>query len=692
MPFKYFLLIVLNALFFNSSLWGQFSDSPPPTDNPGVDSSKIEILHISTFKERTTPQGIFRDLIGDVHLKQKETHIWCDTGYLFPIKQVQAHGNVQMLQNDSIRIFSDSLFYDGISRQSKLRQNVVLKDTSMTLFTEKLDYDLNTKIATFPEGSLIESDTTTMVSKRGTYNTNTNIAHFEDSVRVTNPNYKLTADSLEFNTQTEMAFFIGPTKVYNEDKMVYCEDGFYDSQRNYAELYKNARFENHEDGKNEIATGDTIVYDGEKDVYYLIGNAHHINEEQEVFADTILMDGETEEYYFLGKPKFLSRDSTQQQSIDAQHSTYNAKTKTMIFRGDVVVEQENQIIMTDSLDYNSETKNGIARGNVVWQDTVADLQIECEQAYYNDSSKYLLAHTNAILTTLIDNDSLWLRADTLISIPDTLDPDRRNLKAYHQVEVFKSDLQAICDSLFYNDIDSTFHFYINPILWVDGTQFTADTINVQMKNSQMHQVLLFDNSFIVNTNDEVYFNQIKGKDMLTQFVDGNISTMTVYEKGETVYYAIDEADAYVGVNDVDSDLILMSFKDNRIKRISYKGKSTGVLYPMHQVNHQSLQLEGFQWLDSLHIKTKYEFFGLPEPVFVVDSNTTIAADNPLIDSSKIDSIDLDTAGLSDSSQFINKDIEHIEEKASNDALEDANNYSKKKKKKSPKRREKKKKD
>lgn len=648
MPLKYFLLFLLTCLFFHNTSWGQLTDTPPVQNELENDSSRIDIINIDKLKERTTPQGIFRDLIGNVHLKQKEMHIWCDTGFIFPNQQVKAFSNVQMLQDDSIRIFSDSLYYNGIQRFSQLRQNVVLKDTSMTLFTDKLDYDLNTRIATFPDGSLIESDTTTLISKKGTYNANTNIAHFSDSVRITNPNYKLTADSLAFNTQTEVAYFIGPTKVYNEEKVVYCEDGYYNSKKNYAELYKNARFENREDGKLEVAKGDTIIYDGAIDVYYLIGNAYFQNEDQEVFADTILMDGKTEQYTFRGNPTFKSRDTTNNQSIIANDSDYDGISKTMIFRGDVRVAQDNQIITTDSLDYNTETKSGVAKGNVVWQDTSAKLKITCGQAFYNDSTKYLLAHRDPILTTLIDNDTMWLRADTLVSLPDSLDTEQRHLYAYHNVKTFKSNLQSLCDSLYYDAIDSTFFFYQDPILWVDGTQFTADTIHVEMKNSKIYQVRLFEKSLIVNTNEGTFFNQIKGKDAIIQFKNGIIKTMSLKKNGETVYYAVDAKGAYMLVNDIDCSSMVLYFTDNQIKRIRYEGKPKAVVYPMHQVNHSSLHLVGFQWLDSLQIKTKYEFLEIPEPI-IIDS---ISIDSALIDSNALDSLSIPSL---DSSSFLPPD-------------------------------------
>lgn len=638
------LLIVIICLLLGhaSQLQAQFPTTPPAPDSLLADSNRIDIININTFKEQTRPEGIYRQLIGDVHLRQQKMHLWCDTGYIFPNKQIEAFGNVQMLQDDSIRIFSDSLYYDGITRYARLRQNVVLEDSSMTMFTDKLNYDLVTRIATFPEGSLIESDTTTMVSKSGRYEVNSNMAYFKDSVRITNPNYKLTADSLAFNTDTETAFFIGPTKVYNEQKMVYCEDGYYDSKQNYAVLYKNARFENNEDGKTEIGEGDTIIYEGSTDRYYLIGNAHFVNEEQEVFADTIMMDGKTERYVFKGDPKFMGRDSSQRQSIQADNSDYDAASKTMYFQGNVVLEQNNQFIETDSLVYNSESKDGVAIGNVFWRDSSGNMSITCGKAFYNDSTQFLLAQDRPLLQTLIDKDTLWLHADTLLAVPDSMGSDNKNLQAYYHVKVYKSDMQAQCDSLTYISVDSTFHFYKNPILWADDAQFTGDTIRIQLRNQKINQVRLHQNSFIVNTNEGRYFNQVKGDDVTTNFKDNAIHRMYVYKNGKTVYYAQDDKNAYMGVNEVTCEDMVLYFGDSKIQRIRFEGKPNAVLYPPQQADHNKLRLSGFQWLDSVKFESKAAFFDYVERPLLTDKDLLLG---PFPISAPNDSLEPDSSIL-----------------------------------------------
>ncbi|MCP4439042.1 MAG: hypothetical protein GY810_08885 [Aureispira sp.] len=608
-----FLHICLAGLCVLGSL--DFLHAQEPTTDPTTeeeDSSKLEIIFIQQYRAEEKPEGRFQELLGDVHLVQNNMHLWCDTGYIAPMKMITAFGNVQMLQDDSIRIFSDSLFYDGMSRLAQLKQEVVLQDSSMTIYTDILNYDLNTKIATYPTGALIVSDSAELVSKSGYYDANTNIAYFKDSVRVTHPDYKLVSDSLAFNTQTEKAMFIAPTYIYNEQKVIYCEDGYYDSKANYAELSKNAYYINEDPDKTEKATGDKIIYDGKAKMYYLIGNATFTDKDQKVNADTIVYDADIDQYFFNGNPKFRTTDSTQGQSIDAKNSFYDGETKTMQFRDSVRVVQDNSILTSDSLDYNRETRQGLARGNVVWEDTTSNIQITCAEAYYDDSTNTILAHKKPVLRTLIDGDSLWLSADTLYSMPDSNakdNEDARILQAYRNVRLYKSDIQALCDSLSYSDLDSMFTFFDDPVLWVDSVQFTADTIRVRLKNNKINKVQQRKNSFIVSTDEGTYYNQIKGRHITASFDSlGKLKLMDVKHKGESVYYAKDGKDRFIGVNDIDCKHMYIYFYKNQLYRIKFVADPKAILYPMNQVNHQSLQLEGYRWLEEFRPKSKKELF------------------------------------------------------------------------------------
>jgi lipopolysaccharide export system protein LptA len=571
-----------------------------------ADSSRIDLIFSRKMKGIQLTDGDYLYLEGDVHFLQGNMHMWCDTAKRYPNKQIIAYGDVQMVQNDSIRVFSDSLFYDGNSRKSRLSGDVVLQDSTMTMFTSLLFYDLNTKIADYPKGALVVSDSTQLISKSGYYDANTNIAYFVDSVRMTNPNYKLIADSLAFDTQKEIAYFSGPTYIYNNEDLVYCEGGYYDNNKNYAELTGNPYYLQRNDAGYKKAKGDTIIYDGSIKKYYLIGNAVYEDGDKEVRADTIVRDGETDQFQFIGNPKFRSLDSTKNQTIDSKYSFYDSKTETVIFREDVRIVDNRQVLIADSLDYTKSNNIGIARGRVVWEDSSSNVRILCGEAIYNDSTGHFLAKDHPILVSKMDNDSLWLTADTLRAVPDSLDKEKKTFFAYNNVKIFKKDLQGLCDSLTYSQSDSIFQFFSNPILWLDSVQFTADTIRAIMANGKMSKAYMYQNSVIISTEDEIYFNQIKGRNMLADFIDNKLNTLDVRSNGKAIYYAYDNEKRYMGVNDVNCSDMFLFFAENSIQRIKFTGEPQAVLYPMGMTDHSTLRIKEFRWLEKQRPKSKFE--------------------------------------------------------------------------------------
>ncbi|NJK82585.1 MAG: hypothetical protein HC912_01010 [Saprospiraceae bacterium] len=142
----------------------------------------------------------------------------------------------------------------------------------------------------------------------------------------------------------------------------------------------------------------------------------------------------------------------------------------------------------------------------------------------------------------------------------------RILVAYPDVRIFKSDLQAICDSLTYSTRDSIFRFFENPLIWSDTSQFSADTIRLVLKDEKIDRIFLLDESFIINSPDEKYFNQIKGKNIVATFAESELRKMQVEGNAESVYYAIDATQAYVGVNKAICSEMLLYFGNNKIEK------------------------------------------------------------------------------------------------------------------------------
>ena len=101
--------------------------------------------------------------------------------------------------------------------------------------------------------------TNVLTSIIGRYYSNDNMLFFKDSVVLVNKDFILHADTLKYNSQTERAFIVGPTTIKGtkKDGVLYSENGWYDTRKNLAELYKKSKITT----KAQILEGDTLFYD-----------------------------------------------------------------------------------------------------------------------------------------------------------------------------------------------------------------------------------------------------------------------------------------------------------------------------------------------------------------------------------------------------------------------------------------------
>ncbi|NGM64713.1 hypothetical protein G5B43_05495 [Sphingobacterium sp. SGR-19] len=214
-------------------------------------------------------------------------------------------------------------------------------------------------------------------------------------------------------------------------------------------------------------------------------------------------------------------------------------------------------------------------------------------------------------------DSLINQAIASAQTPDTtfkdttddayLDTARtRIVKAYYNVRLFKSDLQAVADSVYYGMADSMFRFMGRPMIWAEGSQISSDTIYMQIQNQRMDNALLINNAFMVNAVlDTVKFNQLKGRKITAFFANNSIDRLYVDGNAENLTFATNDK----------THRITEMFHDRgaRIK-IKMEGKKIidyitirkvdQKLYPFKQVTQENEVLPGFIWRPQDRPKSK----------------------------------------------------------------------------------------
>jgi len=594
---KFIFFFIFLGSSFTSFAQKKLPVTPPPAEQDTVPERKQVIVDRSDLMEGVVADGEeITYLKGEGILRQGDVYMYCDSATMID-NNVIAQGNVIIQQGDSLNIFSDSLYYQGDDRIADLHGDVRLDNKGQRLFTEHLNYNLKTKIAEYFTRSLLTNDTTYLESNRGTYLVNTDEAFFRDSVVVIDTAFVMRTDSVDFSTETGILTFIAPTLITQNESRIYCERGFYDTKESYAEFLQNAEYIKEE----QQATADIIIYDGKKEEFILKGNAQFYEEDKVATAKVIRYEEKTKLTYLEGDAKYKDAEK----EIVGDRIRYDSEEETFDTQGRSTIVDGNQILIADTVNYVGAL--GIATGNVIWTDTVDQITIESERIDYNKDTDYVKASGGRpLLISVVDDDTLFMRSDTLISLMENEADSARTLIGYKKVRIFKTNLQAVCDSLVYQTKDSLFSFYQNPIIWSDTSQFYADTVLMQMKNEEIDKIYLNNNAYIINSPDEIYFNQIKGKNMTAYFKDDELRKMRVVDDAESIYYIIDDDDAYSGVNKCVCSSMLINFGDNEISDIFFYTNPTSNLYPMRKADHNALKLPGFRWDSDRRPKSRFD--------------------------------------------------------------------------------------
>ena len=218
-----------------------------------------------------------------------------------------------------------------------------------------------------------------------------------------------------------------------------------------------------------------------------------------------------------------------------------------------------------------------------------------------------LLREQAPIPTGGEADSLMADAVAALSQPstdsipsDSLANDTaktRIIKAYYNVRLFKSDLQAVADSVYYGYPDSMMRFFGRPMIWAQGSQMTADTIFMQVRNEQLDNMILVGNSFMVNTQlDSSKYNQVRGRKITGFFTDNALDRMFVDGNAESIYYMVDEQEqVYTNMYHSRSSRIKIMVDSNEIVEFSPIRNVDGKVYPIHLIPQEAEILEGFVW-------------------------------------------------------------------------------------------------
>ncbi|MEO5911137.1 MAG: OstA-like protein [Pelobium sp.] len=599
---------------------------------------------------------------------QDNATLTCDSAYYYSTKNTfEAFGNVHINQADTVNIYSDHLNYDGNTKTAILTNNVKLTDNDAVLTTNNLDYNLGTKIGRYSNGGKIVNGKNTLISQNGYYFTESKDAFFRYKVQVKSPDVLIKSDTLKYNTISKIAYFFGPTNIYGKTDTLYTENGQYNTTNDQAAFGKKNLYTQ---GSKSLK-GDSLFYDGKAGYGRAVKNIIFIDTAQKVeLRGELGVYRKKDESVEVTKHAYVvfitEKDSTQKDSVwmtaDTLRSMVLSKmelyalqqkqleaTKTNIQLKDSaklelnLTDSLNNVNPSDSLNISNSpdslkliplSRDSIASKTIIKKEAKVKPKEELPKQQKNGRTapiKLDIVKTAPYLTWVwpeikIGNErSLGLiltsiaQAKPVISLYKELPPEAsdttriRIINAYHKVKIFKSDLQARADSAFFSYGDSIMRMYQKPVVWAEGSQISADTMYLQMKNKKLDNMDMIRNAIVVNTEkDSSDFNQIAGKLMKGYFKSEKLDVVFVNGNAESIYFPQDSSSKGNMMRSIASRMRI-DFDDDSLLSISFIRKPEHTYYPLDKITEELRTLPNFNWKPKDRPKSKEEIInGLKE--------------------------------------------------------------------------------
>ena len=192
-----------------------------------------------------------------------------------------------------------------------------------------------------------------------------------------------------------------------------------------------------------------------------------------------------------------------------------------------------------------------------------------------------------------------LAMDSLGSAAIVIPPDScyKMVKAYRNVKMYRADSQIVCDSLVTLNTDSIVRLFKDPVMWNQKNQIVSDSMYIYTHRQQIEKVHFLGDPLMGSEIDTMYYNQVKGKDMVSYFAEGKVYRNDVNGNAQTIYYMQEEdAPEVTGLMYIESAGITFYLDNGEMDKIAYKQNPEYVLYPMDMIPEtQELRLPDFDW-------------------------------------------------------------------------------------------------
>ena len=276
----------------------------------------------------------------------------------------------------------------------------------------------------------------------------------------------------------------------------------------------------------------------------------------------------------------------------------------MLLDRSVVEQDDGDTRMTgDSIIYDKDAGQMKGYGDVVINNYKDKIDVHGEYVYYNQDNDSAVVTGKALLIEYSAGDSLFVHADTfrLVTFYNEARDSviERQLRGFNKVRAYRPDLQMVADSMLFTTADSSLTLFRDPILWNEEQQVLGEKIIFYMNDSTIDWAHVIGQALFIQRNDSVHYNQITGREMKAFFKGGEIDYADVKGNVLAIFYPLDSDSAMIGMNTTEGSSLRVVFKMRAVDKIVMHGRSSGVMYPMDQLEEKKMFLSNFNCFDRI---------------------------------------------------------------------------------------------
>ncbi len=415
----------------------------------------------------------------------------------------------------------------------------ILEGDSISITAAEMTYDGMTALAELHDNVILTKNVTTLFTERLFYDRNQKVAYYD--------NFGTLADSV--NTLTS---------VYGE----------------YNTGSDEALFQNQVHLENDRFTLDTDIL--------------HYNTKTSICR--------------IVSPTII--ETTDSVTIETDRGFYNTDTEQSILLDRSLVTHPDGTMTGDSILYDK--KRQICQ---VYYDVVIDNQKDKatyfgDYGYLDQANGYTYATGRAYVMDYSEEDTLYMSAEIMEGIKRNLPPppgatdslEVKYTKGYHDVRLYRKDIQAIGDSMHYFSLDSLIKLFGSPILWNDSTQLKGDTIYAHLANDTIDRAFAWLNASSVRWLDSVKQDRVKADTIQAYFREGTLDHAFYRSNVESRYYLIQEkAKHYYALAQVKNPQMDVYVTDDKLDHILWHGKAEGTIHPIQDLTDELRQMSGAEW-------------------------------------------------------------------------------------------------